>query len=147
MARTELTEQEMKIWLMYKETFKAIFGRITKENYDKTGVSDGDYMVLDLLTSSQAGGLRQQELADGMGWSKSRLSHHLTRMEKRGLIEKRPLDKGNAIQVVITPKGTSAFDAVRPISANGIKRYFIDMLTEQDMEWIAGLASRVREAS
>ena len=147
MALTTLTEQEMKIWHMYKETFKVIFARIVKENYDKTGVSDGDYMVLDLLTRSKTGGLRQQELADGMGWSKSRLSHHLTRMGKRGLVEKQPLEKGNAVKVILTPKGTAAFAAVRPVSANGIKRYFIDMLTEEDMEWIAKLAARVRETS
>lgn len=146
MGRMKLTEKEMEIWHMYKETFKIILGRILKDNYDQTGVSDGDFMVLDLLARSETGWLRQQELADKMGWSKSRLSHHLARMEKRELIERRPLDKGNAVQVTTTPKGTSALNAVRPISENGIKRYFIDMLTEEDMKWIARLASKVRGA-
>lgn len=145
MDRITLTKQEMQIWHMYKETFKTIFARIKKDNYDMAGVSDGDYMVLDVLTRSGTGQIRQQELADLMEWSKSRLSHHLVRMEKRGLIEKRPLDKGNAIQVLITPKGTAAFDAVLPVSAVGIKRYFLDLLTEQDKDWIARLAAKVQE--
>lgn len=145
MDQIKLTEQEMQLWLMYKETFKTVFARIVKDNYDKADISDGDYMVLDLLTRSENGQLRQQILADNMGWSKSRLSHHLVRMEKRGLIEKRPITKGNGIQVVITSKGTAAFETVLPVSAAGIKRYFLDLLTEQDKEWIAGLAARVKE--
>ncbi|QQO07845.1 MarR family winged helix-turn-helix transcriptional regulator [Breznakiella homolactica] len=145
MKQKKLTEADMKIWRMYKETFKLIFNRILKDSYDATGVSDGDFMVLDLLTRAGTGGLRQQELADKMDWSKSRLSHHLTRMEKRELVEKQSLEKGNAVQVGLTPKGIAALEAVRPVIANGIKRYFIDLLTDQDRKWIAGLAARAKE--
>ncbi|NUU61985.1 hypothetical protein HPT30_16695 [Paenibacillus sp. JW14] len=37
-----------------------------------------------------------------MKWSKSRLSHHLTRMQKRGLIERKPLASEPSVLLVIT---------------------------------------------
>lgn len=144
MELEKLSEQEMQLWLTYKETFTTIFSRIIKENNDKAGVSDGDYMVLDTLTSSETGQIRQQELADKMGWSRSRLAHHLVRMEKRGLIERRA-EKGHIVQVIITREGTAAFEAVLPVSAAAIKRYFLDLLTEQDVASISRLASRAKE--
>lgn len=145
MDKKKLTEQEMQLWLNYKETFKIVFSHIIKDNQDLAGISDGDYMVLDSLTNAKAGQLRPKELASKMGWSKSRLSHHLSRMEKRGLVKKQSLEKGNAIQVAITPKGKEAFAEVLPISAAGVKRYFLDMVTEQDAKWITQFAERVRE--
>lgn len=144
MKQAKLSEQEMQLWLMYKETFKTIFTRIIKENYEKAGISDGDYMVLDTLTTSKTGQIRQQELADKMGWSRSRLAHHLVRMEKRGLVERRS-EKGHIVQVIITPEGTAAFDAVLPVSATAIKRYFLDLLTEQDIDSISRLSTKTKE--
>ena len=56
-----------------------------KEMSEQTGLSEGDYGVLDRLALLGNGNLRQQELADSMDWDKSRLSHHLTRMENADL--------------------------------------------------------------
>lgn len=133
--------------MMWKEAFKGTFDRIVKEMYAATGVSDGDYMVLDLLTRAKDGGLRQQELTDAMGWTKSRLSHHLTRMEKRGLVVRRPLEEGSGVRVSLTPGGRSALDMARPVIEKGIKTYFIDGLTGPDVEAIARIAERAKRWS
>ena len=147
MSNTVLTEDEMQIWKLYKNTFKAIFSRITKETYDVVGISEGDFMVLDLVTNADGGQLRQQELADKMDWSRSRLSHHLTRMEKRGLIVKRAVDKGHGYKVTITPQGTSALQATWPLHEKGIKEYFIEKLTPPDIESITRLAIATQDGA
>ncbi|GAE81704.1 MarR-family transcriptional regulator [Cutibacterium acnes JCM 18920] len=48
-----------------------------------------DFEVLVRLSETDGGDMRVVALAEHMGWERSRLSHHLTRMEKRGLIERR----------------------------------------------------------
>ncbi len=141
-SKNVLNEQEMRTWLLWKETFKTIFGRIIKEMQKQTGLSDGDYMVLGLLVQSEKGVLRQQELADAMGWTKSRLSHHLTRMEKKSLVARLPLDKG--VQVRITPVGASAWDAAQPVVSELIRKYFLTLLTEQDKKAIARIAAKAK---
>lgn len=82
-----------------------------------------------------------------MDWNKSRLSHHLTRMEKRGLVLRLPLDRERGVEVIITPGGKSALDEALPIVAKAIRKHFGDQLTDQDMESITTLAERTKTRS
>ncbi|GIP18317.1 MarR family transcriptional regulator [Paenibacillus montaniterrae] len=146
MDKNELTKEEMQIWHMWKGSFQSIFGRVIKEMTEQTGLSEGDYGVLDRLALLGNGSLRQQELADSMDWDKSRLSHHLTRMEKRGLVMRKPLQSDRGIQVVITSAGQSILDEARPVVSQAIRKHFLDQLTAQDIESITKLAERTRTA-
>ncbi len=80
-----------------------------------------------------------------MNWDKSRLSHHLTRMEKRGLVIRSPLDADRGVQVIITSAGKAALDEALPIVSMAIRKYFLDQLTEQDIESITKLAERTKK--
>ncbi|WP_245987827.1 MarR family winged helix-turn-helix transcriptional regulator [Cohnella lupini] len=114
---------------------------------EHTGLSEGDFGVLDRLAQFGDGKLRQQELADSMDWDKSRLSHHLTRMEKRGLVLRKTLDKDRSVQVIITSTGKSALDGALPIVSKAIRTHFLDQLTDQDIESITKLADRTKSRS
>lgn len=147
MNKNELNEEEMRIWHMWKGTFQTIFGRVIKDTSESTGLSEGDYGILDRLDLFGEGSLRQQELADSMNWDKSRLSHHLTRMEKRGLVRRKPLDTDRGVQVTITPAGKSALDEARPVVSQAIRKHFFDLLTDQDIESISRLAGKIKSSS
>lgn len=147
MDKSELNEEEMRIWHMWKGSFQSIFSRVIKEMSEHTGLSEGDYGVLDRLVLFGDGSLRQQGLAVSMDWDKSRLSHHLTRMEKRGLLIRRPLDNDRGVQVIITSAGKSALDDARPIVAKAIRKHFLDQLTDQDIESITKMAERTKAES
>lgn len=142
-----MNEEEMRIWHMWKGSFQTIFGRVIKDMSENTGLSEGDFGVLDRLDLLGEGSLRQQDLADSMGWDKSRLSHHLTRMEKRGLVKRKPLNTDRGVQVTITPAGKSALDDARPVVSKAIRRHFFDQLTEQDIESISRLAEKTKSSS
>ncbi|MDN4620238.1 MarR family transcriptional regulator [Paenibacillus sp. PsM32] len=144
MDNHEINQEEMKIWHMWKGTFHTIFGRIVKEMSDHTGLSESDFGILDRLVLFGEGKLRQQELADYMNWDKSRLSHHLKRMEKRGLVMRTPLDTDRGVQVGITSEGQSALDNARPIISQAMRKHFFAQLTEQDIELITRLAERTK---
>ncbi|MEK3917958.1 MarR family winged helix-turn-helix transcriptional regulator [Paenibacillus sp. FSL H7-0331] len=145
MDMNELNEVEMQIWNMWKGSFKRIFGSVVKEMSEYTGLSEGDFGVLDRLVQFGNGKLRQQELAESMDWDKSRLSHHLTRMEKRGLVLRKPLDTDRGVQVIITSAGKSALDGAHPIVSKAIRKHFLDLLTDQDIESITKLAERTKK--
>ncbi|MBO7748729.1 MarR family transcriptional regulator [Paenibacillus sp. MWE-103] len=147
MEKNVLNEEEMRIWHLWKGSFQSIFGRVIKEMSSHTGLSEGDYGVLDRLVLNGDGSLRQQELADSMDWDKSRLSHHLTRMEKRRLVARNPLDTDRGVQVIITSAGKSALDQARPVVAKAIRQYFLEQLTDQDMESITRMAERTKTGS
>lgn len=144
MDKNELSEKEMQLWHAWKGSFQGIFGRVIKELSEHTGLSEGDFGVLDRLILMGNGSLRQQELADSMDWDKSRLSHHLTRMEKRGLVTRKPLDTDRGVQVTITPAGNSSLHNARPVAAQAIRRHLLDHLSELDIESITKLAERTK---
>ena len=82
-----------------------------------------------------------------MDWTKSRLSHHLTRMEKRGLILREPLEAERGVQVVTTSAGKSALNNARPVVSMAIREHFLELLTEQDIDSINNLAERAKAKS
>lgn len=147
MNKKMISEEEMQIWHMWKSSYKNIFGSVVKDMFEKTGLSEGDFGILDRLDLYGKGRLRQQELADSMDWTKSRLSHHLTRMEKRGLVLREPIETERGVHVIITSVGKLALDDARPVVSMAIREYFLDLLTEQDIESITNLAERTKAKS
>lgn len=144
MNKKMISEDEMQLWHMWKSSYKTIFGRVVKAMFEKTGLSEGDFGILDRLDLYGKGKLRQQELAESMDWTKSRLSHHLTRMEKRGLVLREPIETERGVQVITTSAGKSALDDARPIVSMAIREHFLNLLTEQDIESITNLAERTK---
>ncbi|MDL2206080.1 MarR family transcriptional regulator [Eubacteriales bacterium OttesenSCG-928-N13] len=135
-----LDKRDFGIWLMWKNSYKTVFDCI----FNDLDISDGDFMVLELLMRTAEGRLRQQEMANEMDWTKSRLSHHLSRMQKRGLIMRKPMDNENGVHVRITGEGRRTFDAAVPMLSQNVKRFFIDQLTEQDKTSIMRIAGKVK---
>ncbi|MFS0726096.1 MarR family winged helix-turn-helix transcriptional regulator [Paenibacillus sp. 1P07SE] len=144
MDKNDLNPEEMRLWHMWKGTFKRVFGRVAKELSEQTGLSEADFGVLDRLVQFGEGKLRQQELADSMEWDKSRLSHHLTRMEKRGLVLRKPSAKDRGVDVFITAAGQSALDEALPVVSRAIRTHFLNQLTERDAASISELAERTK---
>jgi len=54
----------------------------------QTGVSPADDLVLLTLSEAQGRQLQLSELAASIDWQRSRQSHHLGRMERRGVIRR-----------------------------------------------------------
>ena len=71
------------------------------------GLSPGDYAVLLALKEADDHRLRSSALAATIDWERSRLSHHLGRMERRGLIGRQECstDSPGGAEIVLTPAG------------------------------------------
>ena len=127
MGTERLSPEELAVWHAWKVSAEQIRQRIAHDITAATGLSDPDYAVLSRLADSGGGQLRQQDLADSMGWDKSRLSHHLTRMQQRGLAERQPA--GAAVTVRITPAGRAVLAEAVPVHAAAVRRYLLNRLT------------------
>ena len=95
-----------------------------------TGLSLSDYAVLVHLSESGTDRMRAYELGAALRWEKSRLSHHLRRMESRGLIERRTCTRdGRGLDVVLTPEGRKAIEEAAPFHVEDVRSLLIDQLT------------------
>ena len=117
MSAKLLSPHELRVWHAFKLMGEDVMERVGRDIAQATGLSGPDFGVLSRLAALGKGEMRQQTLARSMGWDKSRLSHHLTRMRERKLIERR--DAGErVVLVVITKLGRAKLDAARPVHAN-----------------------------
>src|ERR1700727_2341906 len=88
--RRSLTGAELRTWRDFIETVQALGVRLDGRLQSESSLSQGDYRVLLALSEADGHRMRPSELAAVIGWERSRLSHHLGRMEKRGLIGRDP---------------------------------------------------------
>jgi DNA-binding MarR family transcriptional regulator len=143
MARTRwLTADEGRAWrnlsLMQLQLF-ALLGREMSE-----GLSYQDYLVLADLSDRPDGQARLNELGRRLGWEKSRISHHVTRMEQRGLVErvKCPTDQRGWF-VAATDAGREAIRQAAPAHVHLVRRHFIDLLTPEQLATLDDIAQTV----
>lgn len=110
-----LTEPEMDAWYAWRRMFPLVNAGIARDLNQDSGLSEADYDVLSVLGSTAGHRMRISALAVLMQWSRSRLSHQLTRMEQRGLVrrEEVPADARGA-EVVLTGTGVSAITSAAP---------------------------------
>ncbi|HEY1919382.1 MAG TPA: MarR family winged helix-turn-helix transcriptional regulator [Streptosporangiaceae bacterium] len=109
-----------------------------------SGLSDADYDVLSHVSESPEKQLRLGDLAAHMLWSKSRLSHHVGRMEQRGLVARQasPSDGRGAI-LTLTEVGWHAIRTAAPAHVASVRRHFIDLLSAEQIEALGDLTEKV----
>ena len=96
------------------------------------------------LSEAPDGQLRARDLARIVDWEKSRLSHHLTRMEQRGLVERRecPTDARGAF-ITLTAAGRGAIEGAAPQHVEAVREHFIDLLSAAEIDVLTAIADRV----
>ena len=139
-----LSPQELRIWHAFKVMSDDVMERVGRDITAATGLSGADFGVLSRLAASGKGEMRQQALAESLGWDKSRLSHHLTRMQQRELIERRE-SQPRVVVVILTKEGKAKLDAARPVHAESVRRNLLSRLSDQQTETIVRVSNLLGE--
>lgn len=106
-----------------------------------------EYLVLVALTDQADGRMRLYELAEVLGWEKSRSSHLVSRMVTRGLISKEKCDSDRrGAFVVVTSKGRSEIASAAPGHVKAVKQLFVDVLTAEQIKAVGDAALEVLAA-
>jgi DNA-binding MarR family transcriptional regulator len=119
-------------------------GYLNRDLSAKSELSLQDYGVLVTLNEQDQGVLRPFELGRELGWEKSRLSHHLGRMEARGLVERRRCQTDQRGQLVaITDRGRRVLEDAAPAHVAQVRRAFIDLLTRDQLNAMTAISEAV----
>jgi len=140
-----LTAEEQRAWRRYVEMQHGLERHLAQHLQREFGMSESDFEILVNLSESSNGRMRAVELADATQWEKSRLSHHLSRMEKRGLIARQP-GENRYPEVVLTEAGWSAIKACAPANAARVRQLFVDVLGADRLATLSEIASDVLAA-
>ncbi|XVQ84052.1 MarR family winged helix-turn-helix transcriptional regulator [Microbispora siamensis] len=139
-----LDADEQRAWRAYLRMQGRLTARLNRQLQADSGLSLADYEVLVHLTDGEEGRLRPYELQRDLQWEQSRLSHHLTRMQRRGLVTREECaDDGRGAYVVITEEGRRAITAAAPGHVETVRHLFFDGLTREQVTALERLAADV----
>jgi DNA-binding MarR family transcriptional regulator len=133
MTARSLSPRELRIWHAFMSMGEDVLERVGSDISVATGLSGPEFGVLSRLAAYGKGEMRQQDLATVMGWEKSRLSHQLSRMQKRKLIERRAGD-GRATLIVLTRTGREKLEGALPVRAESVRRNLLSRLSAEQIE-------------
>jgi DNA-binding MarR family transcriptional regulator len=126
----ELEPAEWELWHSWTRAQNLLVRELDRGLQRDCGISKAEFSVLVTLQRAGDRQLRVGELAEALGWEKSRVAHQLTRMENRGLVERTGAG-GRRTGIGLTAEGRRVVeDAVRVHSGN-IRRLFLDPLTAE----------------
>jgi len=140
-----LDDDEQKTWRSYLLMRRTLEAHLERHLQREFGLSGSDFEILVNLSESATGRMRAFELGEATQWEKSRLSHHLTRMEKRGLI-RREACHARYPEIVLTDQGMKAIKACAPAHAARVRDLFVDVLGPERMAALGQASNDVLEA-
>ncbi|SCL23531.1 DNA-binding transcriptional regulator, MarR family [Micromonospora pallida] len=139
-----LDDDEQRAWRAYLQMQNRLTARLGRQLQQDSGLSLADYDVLVALTEAAEGRLRPFALQEQLEWEQSRLSHHLSRMQRRGLVDREgcPGDRRGAF-VVLTPAGREAIEGAAPGHVAAVREFFLDQFDRDGVATLERLATQV----
>lgn len=139
-----LNETESRAWRGYQALNAQLNALLHRSLVRSTGLSLSDYAVLVHLSEAPEDRLRAYELGTALQWEKSRLSHHLRRMENRGLVERRTCESdGRGLFVALTAVGRESIESAAPLHVADVRAFLIDQLSPAQLESLAEITEKV----
>jgi DNA-binding MarR family transcriptional regulator len=139
-----LDDRQQHLWRSYLRMHRELFARLGDLMASEGGLSAADFAVLAHLSENPAGVMRARDLGAEIGWDRSRLSHHVARMEQRGMVVRETCtEDARGLMVRITRAGRRAIEAAAPAHAEAVQRYLFDLLTKQELETLSEVFDRV----
>ena len=145
------SSKQLAVWRQLQWATALIMGRFRRDLAD-VGLTIEEFDVLVHLAWAPPGALPLQELTASMvlgnALSRSGLTRMLDRMEHDGLIRRRvSRHDRRRFDVALTRKGRQRFEQVWPDHEEGIGRYFVDPLTQPDIDELGRILAKLIQSN
>jgi DNA-binding MarR family transcriptional regulator len=123
---------------------RALDAQLNRELERNSGLSEPDYDVLSNLSETPGRRMRARDLGVLLQWSSSRLTHHIGRMERRGLVRREECaDDGRGAIVALTDAGFASIEGAAPAHVAAVRRHFVDLLTDDQLATLRSISDTV----
>lgn len=145
-AEGELNELETRAWLGFQRMrieVNSVLARMLARDF---GLTEAEFVILLRLSRSPGNRQRARDVGIALDWERSRLSRQVSRMEARGTVARAPSDgDARGYDLVLTEAGRAAFCAAWPAWVDGVRHCFADVLSPEQLDDLAGIASTIDE--
>ena len=133
-----LDDRQQRLWRAWVTLASQLPAALNRQLQADSGLSFQDFEVLVRLTEATDHRARVTDLANAAGWERSRLSHHIKRMEGRGLVQRQECcDDGRGALVVLTAAGRDAIERAAPGHARTVRDLLFASLEQDDLAVVA----------
>jgi len=145
---TRINEQQLGAWRSFITAHATLIEQIDQALNAAECIPLHWYDVLVELHEAPEQRLRMNELARRVVLSRSTLTHLATRLEQSGLLRRERVgsDRRGAY-AVLTAEGAAALRKAWPIYARGIRHYFLQHLSDEEVEVLSVIFQRLLKAA
>jgi DNA-binding MarR family transcriptional regulator len=127
-----LEPEEWEFWDVWMRAQRLLTKELERGLQRDCDISKPEFSVLVTLWRAPGPEMRVGELSESLDWDKSRVSHQLTRMEKRGFVKRTQYGSdGRRAGVALTAEGRRAAQSAVLVHGGNIRRHFLDSLTPE----------------
>jgi DNA-binding MarR family transcriptional regulator len=139
-----LDDQESHTWRSFHAMQSDLSTALERQLSQESGLSSADYELLVVLSETEGHRLRARELRNQVSWDRSRLAHQVRRMEQRGLLRRTECETdARGTMVELTEDGLRAIQNAAPGHLAAVRRYFVDLLTPEELVMLGEVSQRV----
>ncbi|MEV0097413.1 MarR family transcriptional regulator [Streptomyces sp. NPDC050738] len=141
-----LEPEEWDFWDTWMRAQRLLARELERGLQRDCGISKPEFSVLVTLWQADGREMRVGELSESLDWDKSRVSHQLTRMEKRGLLERTQYGAdGRRAGIGLTTEGRRAVQSAIRVHGANVRRHALDSLTAEQAAVIRAWSERVAD--
>lgn len=142
-------------WLDERETFTwralvlggtMLADRLERNLRQAHRMSLAEYDVLARLAEAEGRSMRMAALADAVCYSRSRITHTITRLEADGLVERiAATDDGRGVTAVLTDKGMEKVAAASHTHVRGVREHMYDLASPEDIDAVGRVFAAISD--
>jgi DNA-binding MarR family transcriptional regulator len=139
-----LDRRQLRAWIRLVAVLELLPGVLDAQLRRDAGVTEFEYYVLAMLSEAPGRTLRMTELARQTNATLPRLSHVVSRLEGRGLVERFPYPAdGRATIARLTEAGWAKVQDAAPGHVANVRHHVIDALSDEQIDQLAAIGDAI----
>jgi DNA-binding MarR family transcriptional regulator len=139
-----LTDEEQQAWRPFAALLFRLPAALDAQLQRDAQITHFEYMVLISLSEAPDRSLRMSDLAAMASGSLSRLSHVVSRLERRGWVRREPCPgDGRFINAVLTDEGWEKVVATAPGHVEAVQKLVVDALTPEEFRALGAASAQI----
>lgn len=138
------TDDELDTWIPVAALLELLPRELDAQLLRDADLTHFDYFALSMLTNAPGHRLQMKQLASMTNATMPRLSHVVSRLERRGLVAREPnAADARGVDVVITPEGRRVVLQATPGHVATVRDLVLDALGDRQREQLREIAAAV----
>ncbi|MFC0675832.1 MarR family winged helix-turn-helix transcriptional regulator [Brachybacterium hainanense] len=140
-----LSTEEQEAWRSFLYGVNLLQGRLgaALEQAPDIDLTMGEYEILVRLSEAPDRRMRMSDLADQVVHSRSRLTHTVARLEKRGILARvRCVADGRGREAQLTEEGSALLVRAAPVHVASVREHLLDVIGHDDLLELGRILAR-----